>query len=250
MDKYAIPNKLPAKQVSILAHRRGRIRKDEAEQKNKFNRKNKIDPNGFFHNPEHFIVKYRKAERDDKRVKRHLINNGINPSHFKPDDHHKMAFVVRFRGQRVESKQVLKCLQRLRLHHYQDAAFVRLNDETKALLAAVDPYVIWGYPNVHTVRELILKYGFQSVGHKKVPISSNKQVEDALGECEIICIEDLVLELFKCGKNFEKANKFLHQFKLKSPQEGFEKTKGKHFIKQGEYGFRGEKINEYLKQVM
>jgi hypothetical protein len=39
-------------------------------------------------------------------------------------------------------------------------------------------------------------------------------------------------------------------FQLKTPQEGFEKTKGKHFVKKGEYGFRGEKINEYLKQVL
>jgi large subunit ribosomal protein L7e len=119
-----------------------------------------------------------------------------------------------FCSQHVESKQVLRCLQRLRLHRYQDASFVRLTDESKALLVAVEPYVIWGYPNVSTVRELILKYGFQSVKNKKLPISSNKQVEDALGEVGIICIEDLVLELFKCGKNFAKANMFLHQFKV------------------------------------
>jgi hypothetical protein len=81
-----------------LAHRRGRIRKDESELKNKFLKKKKVDPKAYFHNPEHFVAKFRKEERDDKRVKRHLIKFGATPNYFAEDQHHKVALVIRFRG--------------------------------------------------------------------------------------------------------------------------------------------------------
>jgi hypothetical protein len=66
--------------------------------KNKFLKKKKVDPKAYFHNPEHFVAKFRKEERDDKRVKRHLIKFGATPNYFAEDQHHKVALVIRFRG--------------------------------------------------------------------------------------------------------------------------------------------------------
>lgn len=102
----------------------------------------------------------------------------------------------------------------LRLGQLFNAALLKNNEETTALLKLVEPYVTWGYPNINTVRELIFKHGFLSIDSKKVAIDSNKLIEDHLGELGVICIEDIVHELFNVTDNFDKIKQFLLPFKV------------------------------------
>lgn len=70
--RYAVPNKLPAKQVSILAHRKKRQNEESSHGRVKqLNRSFKLrkKPRGFI-KAEAFVNKYRKAERDMHRMKR------------------------------------------------------------------------------------------------------------------------------------------------------------------------------------
>jgi large subunit ribosomal protein L7e len=96
MEKYAIPNKLPSKQVNILAQRKRRITKpkDTNKRPNK-----KLLKKQFFENkfkkPEFFIANHRKAERDDRRVKRDMLKHGLVKSFMKDDS---LVFVLRHRG--------------------------------------------------------------------------------------------------------------------------------------------------------
>lgn len=48
-------------------------------------------------------------------------------------------------------------------------------------------------------------------------------IEQNLGRTGIICVEDLVHEIYTVGKHFREANRFLWPFKLNSPNGGFEK---------------------------
>lgn len=54
-------------------------------------------------------------------------------------------------------------------------------------------------------------------------------VEQVLGERGIICIEDLVHEIFSAGPSFKQAANFLWPFKLSSPKGGLSK-KRVHYI--------------------
>ena len=105
-------------------------------------------------------------------------------------------------------------LNSLRLGQLFNAALLKNNEETTALLKLVEPYVTWGYPNINTVRELIFKHGFLSIDSKKVAIDSNKLIEDNLGDLGVICIEDIVHELFNATDNFDKIKEFLLPFKV------------------------------------
>lgn len=96
MEKYAIPNKLPSKQVSILAQRKGRINKlkQTFQKSKKYLNKKKTAPE-VFRKPEYFISEYRKAERDDTRIKRELMRNGLSRSYQKDG---ALVIVIRHRG--------------------------------------------------------------------------------------------------------------------------------------------------------
>uniref|UniRef100_A0A336MF87 CSON000769 protein n=1 Tax=Culicoides sonorensis TaxID=179676 RepID=A0A336MF87_CULSO len=250
MEKYAIPNKLPSKQVAILAHRRKRINQDKARitQKHTGGLK-KFKGKGFI-KPETLVASYRKAERDDMRIKRTAEVYGLRPKTFVKDESRKLILVFRHRGNRIAAKSVIHILREMRLSKKYHATLMKVTDENLKLLAAVEPYVSWGYPSIQTVRDLVFKYGFTKEKGKKVNISSNLQVEQALGDHNIICMEDLVHELFTVGPHFDEVNNFLTHFVLQAPKTGWEKSKGQHFSKGGESGFRGENINELFASIL
>lgn len=95
MEKYAVPNKLPAKQVSILAQRKGRINKlKQTFQKSKRNLAKKAVPE-LFRKPEFFISEYRKGERDDKRIQREMMRHGLSRKYQRDG---ALVVVIRHRG--------------------------------------------------------------------------------------------------------------------------------------------------------
>lgn len=130
------------------------------------------------------------------------------------------------------------------------AVFLRFTPETKALLSLIEPYVIYGCPNITTVRDLIFKYGFIKYKGKKTPISSNTKIEEVFGEQGIICLEDIIHEIFTCGPAFVKVQSSLIPFTLPNPKEGWTGKKGLSFQKGGTAGYRGEHVNEFLKTIL
>ena len=96
---------------------------------------------------------------------------------------------------------------------------------------------------------MIYKRGFARVHGQRKPIIDNVVIERALGKYGIICMEDLVHEIYTVGKNFKKANKFLWAFKLNSPRKGFNR-KSVHFVLGGDNGNREELINELLQRMI
>ncbi|MDK0642990.1 uL30 family ribosomal protein, partial [Clostridium perfringens] len=97
----------------------------------------------------------------------------------------------------------------LRLRQINNGVFVKLNKATLPLLRIVEPYVAWGYPNLKSVHDLIYKRGFAKIAGRRVPITDNSIIEESLGKSDIICMEDLVHEIFSAGPNFKQATNFL-----------------------------------------
>mmetsp|Transcript_29065 Transcript_29065/g.52011 ORF Transcript_29065/g.52011 Transcript_29065/m.52011 type:complete len:247 (+) Transcript_29065:1428-2168(+) len=142
---------------------------------------------------------------------------------------------------------VKKALRKLNLNERYTAVFLRCDEETHALLKAVEPYVSFGYPSQESVEQLLRK---RARVHKKgvdVLLKDNNLIEEALGSLDIICIEDLVHEIWSLGSNFEKVNRFLAPFRLNPPPEKLKKTA---FMKGGDFGNREEGINELLSQML
>lgn len=147
------------------------------------------------------------------------------------------------------SPKVRKVLQLFRLLQINNAVFVRLNKATINMLRIVEPYITYGYPNLKTVREIVYKRGFAKVDKSRIAITDNSIIEKALGAKGIICVEDLIHEIFTVGDNFKAASNFLWPFKLNTPTGGWTKKRN-HFIEGGDYGNREVKINNLAQKMI
>jgi len=193
---------------------------------------------------EKYAKEYRAKERDEIRLRRMAKRDG----NFYVPAEAKLAFVIRIRGINQVSPKVKKALQLLRLRQINNGVFVKLNKCSLNMLRLVEPYVAWGYPNLKTIRDLVYKRGFAKVNHQRIPISNNEVVEESLGSSGIICVEDLVHEIFTVGENFKKANNFLWPFKLSCPTGGMRK-KTNHFVEGGDHGNREDFINQLVRKM-
>lgn len=213
-SEYAISNKLPAKQVSVMTHRKRRLKEEASHHRVKrLNRGFKLKRHtNSFKKPEFFINQYRMAERDTRRIRRCVYSNKLFVG---PDiDEPKLLVVTHHRAHKVASEECRKILQKFHLFKLHSTVLLRNNVETTALLKLVEPYVVFGYPNIQTVRDLIFKHGFLRIGGKKTAMNSNKLIEEQLGEHGIICIEDIVHELFTVSDKFDVVKPLLLPFNV------------------------------------
>ncbi|KAF0852660.1 60S large subunit ribosomal protein uL30 (rpL7) [Andalucia godoyi] len=198
-----------------------------------------------FVNAERYLKQHKQQEADAIRARRVARAAG----NFFREPEAKLAFVIRIRGINGVSPRVKKILQLLRLRQINNGVFVKLNKATISMLKLVEPFVAYGYPNLKSVRELVLKRGFAKVNRNRIPITDNAIVEQSLGQQGIICVEDLIHEIYTVGPNFQKANNFLWPFKLDSPNGGL-RRKAVHFIEGGDGGNRETLINKMIRQML
>jgi large subunit ribosomal protein L7e len=209
------------------------------------------------------VKEYRDAEKEKIRLSREAKKSD---SLYVPAEA-KLAFVVRIKGINKIDPKKRKTLQLLRLLQINNGVFIRLTKATLEMLKIVEPFVAYGYPNQKSVRELIysklsrdtlgsayiltalLERGYGKVDKQRLPLTDNEIIEENLGKYGMICMEDLIHEIFTVGPNFKQASNFLWPFKLNSPTGGFHKRKFKHFIEGGDLGNREDKINELIKQM-
>lgn len=192
-----------------------------------------------------YALKYAELQNNLQHLREITLSNGK----FFVEPEAKLAFVVRIRGLKSVLPKAKKALQLLRLRQINSGVFVRLNKATLNMLKLVEPYVAWGYPSLDTVRNLIYKRGHGKVSGDRIALTSNKIIEDTLSKFDIICVEDLVHEVYTVGPKFKEANNFLWPFKLSPPRGGYESIK-KHFIQGGSFGNREEYINDLVSRML
>jgi len=198
-----------------------------------------------FKKAEQYIKEYRNNERSLINLRREAKRKG----NFFLEPEAKIALVVRIRGINGLGPRARKILQLLRIRQINNATLVKLNKASAAMLRIVEPYVSYGYPSLKTVKELVYKRGFAKVDKQRIPITDNSIIEKALGKFGIICIEDLIHELYTVGPHFKEANNFLWPFKLNSPKGGVSK-KSNHFIEGGDFGNRESLINALVQNML
>jgi len=193
---------------------------------------------------EMYVKEYRKKQRQLLTLKRLARTSG----NFYVPAEAKMALVVRVRGINGISPKPRKVLKLLRLFQLNNATFVRLNAATWALLKIAEPYIAFGYPSFKTVRDLIYKRGYGKVRGCRIPITNNDLIEKHLGGRGVICLEDIVHEIYTVGPHFKEVNKFLWPFKLSNPRGGWNR-KTTHFNEGGDYGNREDLISDLVQRM-
>jgi len=246
-SKTAAPaQKTAAVPETILKKRRTteQVKAHEKKKRTALRKKHVTSRRVIFKRAEQYIKEYRSQERQLVRFRRQAKAAG----NFFVEPDARLALVVRIRGINQIHPKPRKILQLLRLRQINNTVFVRLNKATLQMLKLVEPYVTYGYPNQKTVKELIYKRGFGKIDKQRVAITDNAVIERKLGKHGIICIEDLIHQIYTVGPRFKQANKFLWPFKLNPPRGGFNKVTT-HYTEGGDAGNREDKINALVRRM-
>uniref|UniRef100_A0A2K6DVI8 Ribosomal protein L30 ferredoxin-like fold domain-containing protein n=1 Tax=Macaca nemestrina TaxID=9545 RepID=A0A2K6DVI8_MACNE len=182
---------------------------------------------------------------DSWRQKRDKV---LKPNALKLPDKHSLAFVVRIERIDGVSLLVQRTIAKLHLKKIFSGVFVKVTPQNLKMLRIVEPYVTWGFPNLKSVQELILKCGQAKVKNKTIPLSDNTAIEEHLGKFGVICLEDLIHEIAFPGKHFQEISWFLCPFHLSVTHHATKNRVG--FLKEiGTPGYRGEGINQLIRQL-
>ncbi|OTB07224.1 hypothetical protein M426DRAFT_20276 [Hypoxylon sp. CI-4A] len=239
-DQVLVPETLLKKRKS---QEKARAEKTaELEQRKKVNKEKR---GVIFKRAEKYVKEYRDAEREKVRLQRVAKQEG----NFHVLAEERLLFVIRIKGINKIAPKPRKILQLLRLLQINNGIFVRVTKATAEMIKIVEPWVAYGYPNLKSVKELIYKRGYGKINKQRIPLTDNAIIEENLGQYGIVCIEDLVHEIYTVGPNFKQASNFLWPFKLSNPNGGFRPRKFKHFIEGGDLGNREEKINGLIRQM-
>uniref|UniRef100_A0A2I3S797 RPL7L1 n=1 Tax=Pan troglodytes TaxID=9598 RepID=A0A2I3S797_PANTR len=182
---------------------------------------------------------------DSWRQKRDKVQ--VKPHALELPDKHSLAFVVRI--ERIDGMSLLvqRIIARLHLKKIFSGVFVKVTPQNLKMLRIVEPYVTWGFPNLKSVRELILKRGQAKVKNKTIPLTDNTVIEEHLGKFGVICLEDLIHEIAFPGKHFQEISWFLRPFHLSVARHATKNRVG--FLKEmGTPGYR-ERINQLIRQT-
>uniref|UniRef100_A0A915D6Z9 Large ribosomal subunit protein uL30 n=1 Tax=Ditylenchus dipsaci TaxID=166011 RepID=A0A915D6Z9_9BILA len=239
--------KLPTVPETLLKRRKIRAALRAGALKNKVNKVKiaKEKKTEIFKRAEQYLVEYRKQQKADLALKREAKKAG---NYYVPDEP-KLAFVVRIRGINKIHPRPRKVLQLLRLRQINNGVFVKLNKATIQMLRIADPYIAWGYPTQKVIRQLVYKRGYAKENGQRIAITDNTIVENNLGKYNVICVEDIIHEIYNVGKNFKQVTNFLWPFKLSNPTGGFTK-KANHFVEGGDFGNREDQINKLLERMI
>ncbi|CAH8833591.1 unnamed protein product [Trichobilharzia szidati] len=217
-----------------------RVRAEEIRKRAK-KRRSQIRP------PVHFIRRSIKRTQDQLRLER-LVNR-------KPPilsaDYPKLGVVIRLKQEVDQVSNVCKNVFRLlRLDTYNQAVFIKVTEATLELLNIASPHIAWGYPSIQVVRDMVMKRGRTMLGRHKHSID-NKIIEEKLGYCGILCLEDIIHELVTIGPNFKAVQRFLCPFKLMpSSRDWMSGSRRCHARSDFLTAFREEQINEMIRRMI
>uniref|UniRef100_A0A803JWE9 Ribosomal protein L7 like 1 n=1 Tax=Xenopus tropicalis TaxID=8364 RepID=A0A803JWE9_XENTR len=217
------PRKLPRVPENLLKKRKKYLGLKAAEAKRALEEKRKTQPGKQikFKRLETFVRNSHRKLRDDARLKRMKIYQKKIPGVATQS----LAFVV---------LSQLGGVSRLVLHsltsHSLGFCFSRR------------------FPNLKSIRELVLKRGHFRRDGRRVALTDNNVIEEQLGKFGIICLEDVIHELYTTGEHFPEVNRFLCPFRLSVSRHAAVNRKG-YLSEVGDPGHRGSGINQLIRQL-
>merc|ERR1712025_886201 len=240
-------SRMPGVPESVLKKRKTqeKLAADKAAAADAARKANKDKRVAMYKSAADYAKEYRALAKQQVRMRRQAKAAG---NHFVGAEA-KLAFVVRIRGLNDMHPKTKKILQIMRLRQMNMGVFMKVSKAATEMLKRVEPYLSYGYPNLKSVRELIYKRGFGKINKQRLPLNDNSVIETALGKHGIVCMEDLVHEIYTVGPHFKEANNFLWPFKLR-PAKGGQAKKRKGFCEGGQAGNREDKINALIQKML
>jgi len=229
--------------------RQEKWQKEEAASAAAISKKAAASKETAFKRAEAYVKQYRDQEASLVTMKRAARKAGT----FYVEPEPKLLFVMRLRGiqgMHPKTRHIMKVLRLLQIHN---GVFMQVNKAVMNNLVKVDPVIMYGYPSLKSVRDLIYKRGYAKINGQRIPITDNKMIEDNLGEKtkgEVICIEDIVHQIYTVGPYFKECSKFLWPFKMNNPCGGNGGKIRRHFVEGGAAGNREEYINELITKML
>jgi large subunit ribosomal protein L7e len=199
-----------------------------------------------YKSPEEFVREYRRLRTQDLRIKK--LKYRQNELTIDSELHGKPVFVLRIRGNPGLTPEIRRILKSFRLFHKRWGVFIKYNEKNAFKLKLIEPFVTYGFPSDQIIRDLIMKKGHTLDEGKLVPITDNVLIEKKLGDVNVVCTEDIVYEITKCGTNFVKVNKFLRPFKFVF-RKRFAKTRTR-YKDGGDSGNRRTEITQLLEKLI
>ena len=188
---------------------------------------------------------YKAASAKVVTLKRQAKQHG----NFFQEEQPKIAVVTRIRGiAKVPPKQK-KVLQLLRLRQIFNTVFVKLNKPMQNMLRLVEPFIAYGYPSLKTVRAMVYKRAHLKINNQRIRVLDNKLIKDKFNNDDLVCVEDVVYQIYTAGKHFRTVTNGLWPFKL-SPPKGGMRQKRRHFVEGGDFGNRDTLINKFLYRMV
>ncbi len=154
----------------------------------------------------------------------------------------KCLAVIRIRGTIDLRGEINDTLKMLNLNYNCNATLIDNRESYLGMLKKTQSYIAWGEPTVETVKILLAKRG-RIVGNKKLTDEYAKQ----LGYENL---EKLAEALHKCEVELKNLKNVKPVFRLHPPKKGYKKTLKRSYQAGGEYGYRGEAINELIKRMI
>jgi len=149
--------------------------------------------------------------------------------------------VVRIKGKVGVNRDVEKTLHLLRLRKKHACVVLPKTDEVIGMLDKVQHFVTWGEINEETLSELLKKRG-RIAGNKRL---TDDYLKEKIGKD----ISEFAKEVISGKTKLKDVPGVKPFFRLKPPTKGFKDLK-KPFSMGGDYGYRGEHINELLKRMI
>lgn len=133
-----------------------------------------------------------------------------------------VALLVRCKGDLVP-KSVRQAFDRLGLSKIYTARLVHVGPSTYKLLQQLKPFSILGYPSEDHIDKLIRTRGclWNQESQTKRFISGNRLLEEALGQYNILCVEDLTACIYGKDEKIDEVLKHLAPFDFHPPRQLF-----------------------------
>merc|ERR1711937_879174 len=205
----------------------------------------KAKRNEAYTNAEAYAKEYRAIAKRQVHMRRQAKAAG---NHF-VEPEAKLMFVVRIRGLNDMHPKTKKILQLMRLRQMNMGVFMKVSKAATEMLKRVEPYLSYGSPTLKSVRALVYKRGYGKINKNRLPLNDNAVVEKGLGKHGILCMEDLIHEIYTVGPHFREANNFLWPFKLR-PAKGGQAKKRKGFCEGGQAGNREALMNGLIAKML
>lgn len=145
--------------------------------------------------------------------------------------------VIRIRGGVKASEEELATLRMLNLKRANHATIVPKTPSYEGMLRKVAHYLTWGEPNLKTLKRVLKRAELNGGG---------KLDEETVKKLGFNSIQELAEKLYKGETAISRLKeKGLKPYiRLHPPRKGFKGSIKKHVKEGGEYGYRGEKIND------